>query len=411
MIRALCMALALASVAVAAPAAAADADAPAPSPPRILVLLRQVPAHYRAGAAYGGSYGDATTRAVRERLGRRIARENGLAFLGNWPMPVVGLDCFILAVPAGETPEAAAARVARHAAVEWAEPVHSYRTFATPAYNDPLFPVAPVTRQWRLAELHGLATGRGVSVAVIDTRVEAGHPDLAGQVYIEEDFVAGRRGGAERHGTGVAGIIAAKADNGVGMVGVAPRARLMALRACWQLPGDGGSACDSLSLAKALHFAIERRAQVINLSLSGPPDRLLGTLIDAGLRRGAVVVAAADADAPGGGFPASQAGVVAVSDVPFAAAPRGVVSAPGDGVPTTQPGGRWYVVGGSSYAAAHVSGLFALMREGRPGARGRSHALVPVSGAGGAIDAPRSLRQAVAPCDQRCAREPVVQSD
>jgi subtilisin family serine protease len=94
----------------------------------------------------------------------------------------------------------------------------------------------------------------------------------------------------------VAGIIAAKADNGVGMVGIAPGARLLALRACSERQRGSvtASTCDSLTLAKALHFALERGADVINMSLSGPADPLLASLIELGLQRNVAVVAAFD---------------------------------------------------------------------------------------------------------------------
>src|SRR5206468_548036 len=84
--------------------------------------------------------------------------------------------------------------------------------------------------------------------------------------------VDAREAVAELHGTAVAGIIGARADNSVGIVGVAPEAGLMALRACWQAPPDESAAvCSSFTLAKALQFAIDNNAKVINLSLGGPP--------------------------------------------------------------------------------------------------------------------------------------------
>src|SRR5206468_5692298 len=107
---------------------------------------------------------------------------------------------------------------------------------------------------------------------------------------------------------------------------------------------------DSLSLAKALVFAIEHKAEVINLSLSGPPAPLLGKLIDVAGARGAAVVGAYDPDLPAGGFPASHPGVIAVSD--SGPAPPSVFLAPGRDIPVTEPGGRWGLADGSSYAAA-----------------------------------------------------------
>ncbi len=387
----------------AAPVSAQKAEPP-DDRRQILVLLRLPAQHYRLNADYGGSYGDDLTQSARRRIAKRIARHHGLALVDDWPMPLLGLDCFIMAVPEGETAETAAAQVSRDSGVDWAQPMHRYQVQGQePTHNDPLFPAQPVAREWRLADLHQLATGRGVTVAVIDSRIDAGHPDLAGQVATMQDFAPDHPAGPEQHGTGVAGIIAAKADNGLGIAGVAPRAQLMGLRACWQsLAHPPASVCDSLSLAKALHFAIEHNAQVINLSLSGPQDMLLGRLIDVGLRRGATVVAAFDRSQPDGGFPASQPGVIAVADDALAASSLKVYTAPGNDIPTTEPGGRWYLVNGSSYAAAHVSGLIALMRERRAHGGG-PFALVSARAEGGAIDACATLLGGDRSCDCACA--------
>jgi subtilisin family serine protease len=269
------------------------------------------------------------------------------------------------------------------------------------APNDPLFPLQPAAREWRLADLRELATGRNVRVAVIDSMVDAGHPDLAGQVWLARNFAPERPSAPETHGTGVAGIIAAVADNHLGIAGVAPGVRLMALRACWQEPQ--ATSCNTLSLAEALHFAIDHDAQVINMSLAGPPDPLLGRLLDVAVGRGIVLVGAADPNLPHGGFPASHAGVIAVSDDATAAHTLGAVLAPGRDVPTTEPGGRWYLVNGSSYAAAHVSGLYALMRERRP----KTHAAPILTAArGGGVDACASVMGSVRPCLQCACAQP-----
>ena len=181
----------------------------------------------------------------------------------------------------------------------------------------------------------------------------------------QQKFVDASPYAGEMHGTAVAGIIAAKADNGLGIVGIAPRARLMALRACWQID-DGAAQCDSFSLAKALQYALSNGAQVINLSLTGPADRLLAALLDVAGARGIAVVGAADPLSAAGGFPASHPSVIAVA-ASATDAPANVVLAPGTEVPTTLPGGRWGFVQGTSFAAAHVSGMLALLRELDPG--------------------------------------------
>jgi hypothetical protein len=418
--------IAMAALAVAIWLAAAglafsgtDEAAYAEAPHEVLLMLRLGPAHLRPNTDYGGGYGDGADRAARQRTAAKLARRYGLTLVDNWPMPLVGVDCFVLEVPQDQSPADVAARLSREPEVAWSEPMNLYRAqgaqglagratkpaIPTATHNDPLYLTQPAAREWRLADLHRIATGRNVKVAVIDSMVEAGHPDLVGQVELSRNFVAGRPAVSERHGTGVAGIIAARADNGIGIAGIAPHARLMALRACWQAPADkaGGAVCDSLDLAKALDFAISHDAEVINLSLSGPADILLGKLLDAAQTRHITVVGAFDREAPGGGFPASHAGVVAVTDESWGPAPAGVYSAPGRDVPTTTPGGHWSLVNGSSFAAAHVSGLFALLRE-RSSAAGGSLKLVSAPAGGGAIDACATLLHGAASCDCGCAR-------
>lgn len=410
---ALMLTLSAAGIATAASAQVQQADATA-SRSQILVMLRLAEQHYRPNSHYSGGYGDDVHRNARRRLAARIARSYGLELVDNWPMPMLGVDCFIMAVTDGRTTDEAAEQVSHDVAVAWSQPLQLYRAQGTSLRGrDPLFPLQPAAREWRLADLHRIATGRGITVAVIDSRIESGHPDLLGQVAISKDFVGGALA-AEQHGTGVAGVIAAIADNGVGIAGVAPRARLMGLRACWQ---DGEQAsppmatvCDSLSLAKALYFAIEHKARIINMSLSGPQDLLLAKLLQIGVARGIVIVAAFNPKLPRGGFPASQPGVIAVSDRSLPAPLSGVYTAPGQDVPTTRSGGRWYLVNGSSYAAAHVSGVVALLRERAASKRG-SPSFVSARAGGGAINACATLIRAAKPCDCSCPDTPQVAAE
>jgi subtilisin family serine protease len=165
-------------------------------------------------------------------------------------------------------------------------------------------------------------------------------------------------------------------------------------------PAGATTICDTLSLAKAIYFALENHADVINLSLTGPDDRLLRQLLKLALEKGSVVVSAFDAKLAGGGFPASMPGVIAVSDTVLALQRSRAYIAPGRDVPTTEPGGRWFVVNGSSYAAAHVSGLVALTRERR---RSTSLVLISDRSGGGTIDACATLLRVAGACDCSCA--------
>jgi len=115
------------------------------------------------------------------------------------------------------------------------------------------------------------------------------------------------------------------------------------------------------------------------------------------------VVGAYDPKLPHGGFPASHQGVIAVSDESLAGYPDGVYIAPGRDVPTTQPGGRWFLVSGSSYAAAHVSGLAALVRE-RRGFKPKALTLVSDRPTGGAVEPCATLLLSSKACDCGCPR-------
>jgi len=396
-------------------AAGPHSDAAADASQQVLVLLHLPPQHFRS-EAYAGSYGGERGHAARRGLAARLAREHGLTLVTDWPMPLLGVDCYVMKIPSGQspglTPDQVAETLSHDARVVWAQSMSVYRAqggapeAAAAGHNGSLFPVQPATKAWRLADLHELATGRGVHVAVVDSGVEQSHPNLAGQVDIAENFVDGQAYAAEHHGTAVAGIIGARADNGIGIVGVAPGATLMALRACWQQASREDTLCTSLSLAKALHFAITHDASVVNLSLSTPKnDRLLGLLVDVALSRGITVVAASDPDAPDGGFPASHDGVWAVSD-DASRLSRQAVLAPGRDTMTTVPGGGWQLVNGPSYAAAHVAGLAALLHQlGGARAAVPSHQILVLLPAGN-IDTCATLLRVTGPRASSCAGAP-----
>ncbi|MET0265215.1 MAG: S8 family serine peptidase [Duganella sp.] len=380
-----------------------EADA-GPNQRQLLVMLRLPATHYRPDATYGGRYMDDNGNGARRRRAELLARQHGLTLVEGWAMSLLGVDCYVMQYPDKDDPRRLIEKLSRDPQVEWAQQVADFEGMAqtampavsapTPASmaqpgmsdSDALYPVQPAARYWHVADLHRHATGRAVRVAVVDSGIDGEHPDLAGQLAVNTNFVDGGPPPAEIHGTAVAGIIAARSGNG-GIVGVAPSAKIMGLRACWQTTSQT-TRCNSFTLSKAINYAILNGAKVINLSLSGPPDRLLDRLLDVALERGISVVGAVDAQAGGPAFPANHRGVVAVASQPrikamaataaaalpaVTAAPAGAnanvsLLAPGDDIPTTAPGARWSFVNGSSYAAAHVSGMLALLEELRPNA-------------------------------------------
>jgi len=355
--------------------------------PQLLVMVEETaPPRFQPGAAGPAGYSGTPLRTRSLRLALAIANEHGLRLRSDWPMPALNVRCFVMSVPQSLAPEAVLAALEADQRVESAQAVQRFR--ATGA-DDPYAPLQYSVRSLRLDALHRLTTGKGVTVAQVDTGVDRQHPDLAGRVVSQRNFVDDSRYRAEVHGTAVAGIIVAERDNGVGMVGVAPDARLLALRACWaQAPDVGVAACDSFTLAKALQHALSQRVQVINLSLTGPRDRLLERLLDVAAHRGVVLVGAADGTQPG--FPAANPNVIAVA-ADALAAPGATLVAPGTDVLSTAPDATWGYFSGASFAAAHVSGVAAVLLERAPDLTPRAlqEALAPRGGKGppAALDA------------------------
>jgi subtilisin family serine protease len=342
---------------------------------QILVMLKESPVrHYRPGSFPQPSYGSGPAPMSQLRTAQQLAREYGFQLVSDWAMPSLGVRCFLGEVPAGQAPREMALRLAADSRVESAQPVQVFRSLG---HNDAYYELQTSAKVLKLDELHQIATGKHVSVAQIDTGVDLTHPDLDGQLSEAKNFVDGSPYRAESHGTGVAGIIVAKADNGIGIVGIAPGATLMPLRACWEAEGKSGAAlCSSFTLAKALQYALSRPTRVLNLSLGGPQDRLLERLIDKAIDQGIVVVGAVDPTHLEGSFPASHPGVIAVGSAGTAITVNGEVLAPGEHVLTTTPNGSWGFLSGSSFAAAHVSGIAALLLERSPKLKPRQVSLI-----------------------------------
>jgi predicted small secreted protein len=345
---------------------------------QLLIMLRAPPQHFQPASVYGGSYRSSTDEAARRRIARQLAREHNLILIDDWPMPSLGLDCFVMRAAEGVSTTALADLLAKDSRVESAQAMQLFHVLGRPEADqsdvrqadkkgDPLYTLQPAASRWHLSQLHEIATGKGVTIAEIDSGVDSAHPDLQGQVVQTQNFIDDNPYHPEKHGTEVAGIMVAHEGNGLGIAGIAPDAHLLALRACWEDPARNASAvCSSFTLAKALQFVMESRASVLNMSLAGPNDRLLERLLDAAMARHITVVSAVDENMPDGGFPASYPGVLAVAGDQAGHGPSGTLYAPSRDIPATVPGGAWDFVTGSSFAAAQVSGLVALMRELSP---------------------------------------------
>lgn len=303
-----------------------------------------------------------------------IAQQYRLNFVAAWTMESLGEQCVVFEVPHGRTAREIVRRLASDPRVSIAQPVETFRTQG----GDPYAHLQHGSATLRLDQAHRFATGKGVKIAVVDTGVDFDHPDLRERVKMAQSFVDRGKSTftSDIHGTAVAGLIAATADNDTGIAGAAPQAEIYALKACWeQPPGARQAVCNSYTLALAVDFAIARipDTQILNFSLAGPSDPLLGKLIDRALAKGIVVVAA-DGGTPSQDFPASHKGVIGVmgSDdlngpptVP-AGHSRATLAAPGVDILTTMPHGTYDLFSGSSAAAAEVSGIAALLLEKNP---------------------------------------------
>lgn len=202
--------------------------------------------------------------------------------------------------------------------------------------------------QWQLTALNvhtawRYATGAGVTVAVLDSGVDAAHPDLAGQVLPGADFVDRTTDGRHDfvgHGTTVAALIAGRADDSTGVVGVAPHAKILPVRVL-----DAHNEYDNAALvADGLRWAVDHGARVVNMSLggSGQSDDLAEAIAYAEAHD--VVVVACTGNMAAGAptqvwYPARERGVVAVAGLSAAvAAPAGDAPA-GDGAAGAGGGG------------------------------------------------------------------------
>ncbi|WP_432134509.1 type VII secretion-associated serine protease mycosin [Streptomyces sp. bgisy154] len=253
-------------------------------------------------------------------------------------------------------------------------------------------------RQWALEAMHTAQAwqttkGKGVTVAVLDTGVEADHPDLDGNVLPGRDMVGfGAREGDRawaRHGTAMAGIIAGHGHGyagGDGVLGVAPEAKILPVRVILE-DGDPARArardTRGNALAEGIRWAADQGADVINLSLgddsaSAHPEPAEDEAVQYALAKGSVVVASAGNGGEKGdhiSYPAAYPGVIAVTAVDrygtrAAFSTRrwyATVSAPGDDVVIADPDHKYYEGWGTSAAAAFVSGAVALVKAAHPG--------------------------------------------
>jgi subtilisin family serine protease len=296
-------------------------------------------------------------------------------------------------------------RLRRRPDVRWVEPNRHFAPSSLATPTDSLFRQQWALRDARVPRAWRTSVGGKVTVAILDTGIDASHPDLAGNLWTNPGEIAGngvdddRNGfvddvhGADMvggdgdpadglgHGTAVAGIIGGRGDNGAGVSGVAWRIRLMPVKV---LPDQGFGT--TATLVAGLRYALSNGARVVNMSLNGADRSLaLDEAIAAAEAQGVLVIASAGNDGADRdsvpSYPASSTSPAVVSvassnrsgRLGFASA-YGTssvdIAAPGDNILTTDPHGRYGTHSGTSFAAAYVSGAAALLASAQPAASG-----------------------------------------
>ena len=295
-----------------------------------------------------------------------LARRHGLARVASENFPLIGATVGLFRITDGRSFDTVRREFAGDGSVRSLQANYRYvlqDQKAVPAEGDS---AQYALAKLRLPQAHTLVHGANVTVAVIDSGIDARHPELANSIADSFDALDSKEG-PHAHGTGIAGAIVAHAR----LMGSAPEARIIAIRAFGGT--TGGAESTSFVILRSLNYAAEHGAQIVNMSFAGPKDAVIERAIAATAARGLVLVAAAGnagAKSPPL-YPAANPNVIAVSatdaqDRLFAASNRGnyiALAAPGVDVFLPAPDGKYQMTSGTSFSAAYVSGIAALLLE------------------------------------------------
>jgi subtilisin family serine protease len=298
-----------------------------------------------------------------------LARRHRLTRIGSQNFPLVGATIGLFRIADRRPVETVSRELASDASVRSVQPNFRYLLQEQKAALSEGDPAQYALPKLRLPEAHTLARGANVKIAVIDSGIDAKHPELANSI-VETYDALGSKEGPHVHGTGIAGAIVSHAR----LMGSAPAARILAIRAFGV--ASSGVQSSSFVILKGMDYAAAHGAQIINMSFAGPKDPLIERATAALAAKGIVLVAAAGnagAKSPPL-YPAANPNVIAVSatddhDRLFSASNRGnyiALAAPGVDIFLPAPDQKYQVTSGTSFSAAFVSGLAALVLERNP---------------------------------------------
>ncbi|HMB73807.1 MAG TPA: S8 family serine peptidase, partial [Gammaproteobacteria bacterium] len=213
---------------------------------QLLVTTRQNTGRARSPLGDPASFylrrrGYGPTPAVDKTLDR-IASDYDIRRVSGWYISSIGEYCEVYELRSDQSLDDLVARIAADPGVELVQVMNVFRTQGV-HYDDPLASMQPALNALSIASAHEHATGRGVTIAIVDSTVDGRHLELRGKVQSWRNLIDNRAiRRAEVHGTAVAGIIGSAANNGEGIVGIAPDSRIASLRACRTLDARTGRA-------------------------------------------------------------------------------------------------------------------------------------------------------------------------
>ena len=294
-----------------------------------------------------------------KRVGKKLAKKHALSVSDEWFIGSLGVYCLIVRMDREQKATMDALNADK--LVKWVQPSNRFYLLQSPdsKNSNSAFLNPPELR------LPQNINGHGTVVALIDSAVDDEHPDIIKGIEKNIDFVDadGKRSRGEEHGTAIASIIVGDRESELGVTGIASGAKLNVFRGCWETSDDAGALgpnCSTLSLALALDAVAKSNSDILNLSLSGPKDKMLDELITKVIAGGTRVVTAFDPNRRADDrFPSTKPGLVTVQAGSLAGSDPDVLSAPGSRV-VASPGRRANLMHGHSIATAYTTGVLAL---------------------------------------------------
>lgn len=324
--------------------------------PMVLVIDDPRGERRRFGAPSPGYFANInyTEDPILNRITQQLVDEYQLIAGDQWPLKSLGVHCILIEGPSNHIIE----RLLKDSRVKWIQPFNEFNTHSSSISTERgkakarsiLLPSTPLPNY-----------GSGVDIIVIDTGVDRKHPAFSVNKLVYENFVFSQKDDDnEAHGTAITGLLSASNMSKTNpILGLVYQANMHHYRGCWE-NALGAGKCSTLTLALALDKAVQTNPNVLNLSLSGPKDKVLEALIDKLIGQGTVIVSAYDSNrAQDNRFPLSQPGILYA----YGVANHSPLSLPDNtflasySAMSLSPNGSYDIFSGHSIAAPQISAV------------------------------------------------------